>query len=96
MSDLENVGQDHDVQQSLWRRLMAAPTSYLMSIVMFTISLTVYEIFAKHEKCKKLLENECQGQKVEERDLRHSTGSVRIHIGDFFQNFSYLGAYIYA
>ena len=67
---------------------MAAPTSHLMSIVMFAISLTVYEIFAKHEKCKNFdLEIEGQGQKVEERDLRHSTESVRIHIGDFFSEF---------
>ena len=30
------------------------------------------------------LENEGQGQEVEERNLRHSTGNVRFHVGDFF------------
>ena len=29
------------------------------------------------------LENEGQG--IEERDLRHSTGNVRIHVGDFLE-----------
>ena len=32
-----------------------------------------------------------QGQGVEEWNLRHSTKNVIIHIGDFFQNVSYLG-----
>ena len=55
-----------------------------MAIVMFAVSLTKYEIFANYEKCQNFeLENECQG--VEERDLRHSTGNVQIHIGDFFR-----------
>ena len=31
------------------------------------------------------LENEGQGQSVEERNLRHSTANVQIHIGDFFR-----------
>ena len=31
------------------------------------------------------LENEGQGQGVEERDLLHSTENVGIHIGDFSQ-----------
>ena len=59
---------------------------------MCALSLTVCEIIAKQEKCQNFdLENECQGKRVEERDLRHSTGYVGIHISDFFQNFSYLG-----
>ena len=35
------------------------------------------------------LENEGQGREVAEWDLRHSTINVRIHIVDFFLNFSY-------
>ena len=52
--DLDNVGQDHDGQHS-----NVAPfdgkylTSYPMVIVMFALSLTVYEIFAKHQKFEK-------------------------------------------
>ena len=56
-------------------------TSYLTAIVMFPLSLNVYEIFANQEKCQIDLENEGQG--VEERNLRHSTRNVRIPIGDF-------------
>ena len=42
------------------------------------------------------LENEGQDQVVVERDLRRSTGNARIHIGDLFQNFSYMGICVYA
>ena len=46
--------------------------------------LTVCEIFAKEEKIQKFdLENEDYGEGVEERYLRHSTGNIEIHIGDF-------------
>ena len=59
-----------------------------MAIVMFALSLTVCEIFSKQEKCQNCdLENECQGQGVEERDLRHSTGNLRMHIRDIFLEF---------
>ena len=48
------------------------------------------------EKYQKFdLENENQGQAAEERDLRHSSGNARIHVGDFFQNFSYMKTYVY-
>ena len=52
---------------------------------MFAISITICEIFAKQIiKCKSFdLENEVQDQGVEERDLRHAIGNVRIHIGVF-------------
>ena len=54
-----------------------------MAIVMLAPSLTICEIFTNDEKCQKFdLENEGQEQ-VDERDLRHSTGNVRIHRGDF-------------
>ena len=73
------------------------PTSYLMSIVMFALSLTVYEIVSNQEICQKFdLENEGEVQGVEERDLRHSTRNVGIHIGEIFQNLSYLAIYVYA
>ena len=46
-------------------------------------SLTVCEIFAKQEKCQTFnLDNKVQGQRVEERDLRHSTENVGMHTGD--------------
>ena len=48
-----------------------------MAIAMFALSFTIYEIFAKQEKCQNFgLENEDQGQGVEEQDVRHSTGNV--------------------
>ena len=34
-----------------------------------------------------------EGQGIEERNLRHSTGNIRIHIGDFLK---ILAAYVYA
>ena len=52
--DLDNVGQGYDVQH--WKR---GPfdskymTSYLMSIIMFALSLTIYEILANQINCKK-------------------------------------------
>ena len=39
-------------------------------------------------------ENEGQYEGVEERNLNHSIGNVRIHIGDFFQNFSNMGTLV--
>ena len=61
-------------------------TSYMMAIVMFALSLTICEIFTKIIKYQSFdLENEGQGQEVEERNLRHSTGNIRLHIGEFFR-----------
>ena len=68
-------------------------TSYLMAIVMFAPSLTVCEIFAKQNF---ELENEDQDPGAEVQDLCHYTGNVRIHMNGSFQNFSYLGTYVYA
>ena len=71
-------------------------TSYLMTMVMFALSLTIYEIFENQIKCKMFyLKNEGQGQ-VGKRDLRHSTGNVRIFIGNFLQNYSFPEKYAYA
>ena len=54
-------------------------TSYLMSLVMFALSLTIYEIFANQIKCQNLdLESEGQGG-----EKHHSTKNVRLHIDDF-------------
>ena len=59
------------------------PTSYLIALVLFALSLAVWDIFANQEKCKNFdLAND--GQEVEKRDLRYSTRNVRIGIGDFF------------
>ena len=63
-------------------------TSYLIAIVIFPLAITICEIFAKQEKYQNFeLENEGQCQEVEERDLRRSTGIVRIHIGEVFSKF---------
>ena len=72
------------------------PTSYMIAIVIFAPSLTVYYIFANQETFKNFdIENEGQAQGVEKWDLRHSTINVRIHIGDFYQNLCYLATYVY-
>ena len=55
---------------------------YLMVIVMFALSLTVYEIFANQEKCKNV-DLEIEGQGVEKQDLSHSTRNVQIKKGNF-------------
>ena len=49
--DLENVGQGHDVQQHTAMATFdrKCPTSYLLAIVIFDLSLTVYETFANLE-----------------------------------------------
>ena len=75
-------------------------TFYLMAIglVMFALSLIVYKIFSKQEKFPKCdLQNEGQGHRVQEWNMHHSTGNVRIHIGDFyFSEFWVLATYVYA
>ena len=54
------------------------PTSSLMIIVMFALSLTIYEIFTNKEKFQNVdLENEGQDQGGEKQALRHSIGNVR-------------------
>ena len=51
---------------------------YLVAIVMFALSLTVGEIFAKQDKYRNSdLENEDQGREVEERNLHYSTRNAR-------------------
>ena len=66
-----------------------------MAIAMCALSLTVCEIFEKHEQYKNFdLENEEQGEEVEERNLRHSTGNVGIYIDVFFSIFNYLATYV--
>ena len=60
-------------------------TSYLMEILMFSLFLTIYELFTNQIKCKEFdLENEGQSQGEEKVDTHHSTGNVRFHIGDYF------------
>ena len=55
-------------------------------MVMFALSLSIYEIFANQIKRHKFdLENEDQDQGGEKRDLRNLAGNVRFHIGDFFR-----------
>ena len=83
---------DGKCRPRLWHTIFAmAPfdgkyqTSYLTAIVMFALSLTVYEIFANLIKCENFyLENEGQGEGREKGNLCHSTGNARFHIGDFF------------
>ena len=58
-------------------------TSYVMAIIMFASDLTIYEIFAKHIKCKTVdLENELRSRRRKKRDL---TGNVRSCIVDFLR-----------
>ena len=58
---------------------------------MFPLSLTVCELFAQIIKSKSFdLENEGKSQ-LEERGLRHSTETVRIHGDDFFKEFQLPG-----
>ena len=60
-------------------------TFYLMAIVKFALSLTIYEKFAIEIKCKKfVLENGGKSQGGEKLDLRRSTGNVRYYIDEFF------------
>ena len=62
-------------------------TSYLMTIVMFGPSVTIYKLSANQINCQKLdLENEDHGQEGEKWDMLQSTANVLIYfyIGDFF------------
>ena len=73
------------------------PTFYLIALVTFALSLTIYEIFSNQEECQNFdLEDEGLGHGVEKWDLCHLTKIVRIHVGDFFQNFSYMVTCVYA
>ena len=70
---------------------------YLTSnrMAVFALSLTVCEICAKQQKCRKFdLENEDQSHRLEERDLHHSTGNVEVHV--IFLVFELMEIYIYA
>ena len=70
-----------------------APFDDKYRTIMFSLSITVYEIFADLIKCQKFdLENEEQDQEGEKRNLHHSTGNVRFYI-NAFQNFSYPATY---
>ena len=70
-------------------------TSYVLAIVIFALSRTIYEIFANQIKCQKFdLQNEDQ-RLGENRDLRHTTRNVRFHIGDFSPEF-YIATWQYS
>ena len=59
---------------------------YLISIIMFVLSLAIYERCARQIKCRKFeLENIGQGQAEEKLNFCHSTGNVWFHIGIFFR-----------
>ena len=70
--------QGHYVQHLQWQYM----TSYLMAIVMFVLSVTIYEIFSRQIKCQKFdLENE--GRIIEEK---YVTWDIRLEcpiLGDF-------------
>ena len=52
-------------------------TSLSYAIAMYAPVLTIYEIFAKHIKCKKIdLANDRQGRVVEKHDLCQLNGNV--------------------
>ena len=61
-------------------------TSYLMTIVMFALSFTIYEINSKQIKFPSFeLENEGQGQGKEIEGLSHSTRNFLFYTADFFR-----------
>ena len=71
-------------------------TSYLMVIVMFTLSLTSCEVFAKIIQCQVFTLKMTVKFRVEEQDLRHFSGKVLIHIGEIFRILNYRGTYVCA
>ena len=59
--------------------------SYLMTMVMIALSVTIYEIFTSPIKCQRFdLENEGEGQEGENQNVCHLTGNVWFYIGVFF------------
>ena len=71
-------------------------TTYLMTIVLFLLSLVIYETFAYQIKFQKFdVEIEDQGQGGVKQDLRHSAGNVQFYIGDFVKK-TYPAIYVYA
>ena len=73
------------MQYLLWSLLT---TDFLSDGSSNVCSISIYETFTNQIKCQNFeLENKCQGQGGEKRDLRHSTRNVRFHIGDFFKEF---------
>ena len=82
ISDLENVGQGHDVQHLQWYQLIA--TSYLMEIIIFSLSLTNYEIFVNKKTPKPLPWKARSRSRSSKAGLVPFTRNVGIHIGDFF------------
>ena len=65
-------------------------TSYLMAIIMFTLSpLTRFHEWNKMKKV--VYQNEGQGQWWEKWDLHNSTGNVLLHIADFFSELNLPG-----
>ena len=55
-------------------------------LIMFALSVTVYEIFIYQIKFQKFdLETVGRGREGEKLDLRHSTGNGCIYIDDFFR-----------
>ena len=72
--DIENLGKEHDVQHSQVATFDGKyMISYLITIVMFPLSLTICEMFAKQEKAKTLTLKMRSMSTTIKRDLRHST-----------------------
>ena len=69
-------------------------TSFFMTIVMFTLSLTIYKMFANQNS--KSLTLKMKLREKEKRDQRHSTENVGFFNGDIFQKFNYLAKIGYA
>ena len=59
-------------------------SSYLMTIVMFVLSLNVYKIFSKQEKCQNWPWKWRSWSRSRGTVLAPFAGYVRIHIGNFF------------
>ena len=79
MHDFENVGQYHDVQLSQWATFDGKyPPFYLMSTVMFHLSLTVNEIFVNQEKIQNLILK----LEIKVKKLKNATCAIRLEIFD--------------
>ena len=69
-------------------------TSYLMAILMFALSITIYKIFTNQTKCQ-VWPWKCRSLS-RKRKKGLAPFNWKYSICDFFQNFTYLGIYLYA
>ena len=67
---------------------------YLTAIVMFALSVNIFEIFATQIKCQKVLPWKWRSRSRKRKlDLRHSTGIIRLYISDMWFFFRILATW---